>query len=129
MGRGINTSGELTIGRGGNRFYDDRLIGYPHNPSALPGDIGFHAGGDQFGFPGGRLNVFPGSSELNSASGAYGKFERDVLRPLVSNPANTVNAQFSRIFYEGNLTFRPDELQIIYRLNNQTPITTTFLNR
>jgi hypothetical protein len=129
LGRGVNTSGELTLGNGGNRFYDDRLIGYPHNPDALPGDIGFHAGADQFGFPGGQLNIFPGNSGLNSASGAYGSFERNVLRPLVADPANTVQAQFSRIFYDGNLTTRPDELQIIYNVNNRPPVTTTFLNR
>ncbi len=129
LGRGVNSSGTLTLGNGGNRFYDDRLIGYPHNPDALPGDIGFHAGADMFGFPGGQLNIFPGNTVLNSAAGAYGAFERNVLKPLVADPSNTVQAKFGRIFYEGNLTARPDELQIVHTVNNQAPVTTTFLNR
>lgn len=33
------------------------------------------------------------------------------------------------IFYEGNLTARPDELQIITTVNNGPPVTTTFLNQ
>jgi len=95
-GRGVSTSGQLSLGNGGNRFYDDYQLGYPYNSDALPGDIGFHAGGDQFGFPGGPLNVFPGNAELNSASGAYGSFERDVLRPLVADPNNTVCCPLSK---------------------------------
>ena len=110
------------------RTYDDRFVGYPHNPDALEGDIGFHAGADQFGFPGGKLNVFPGNSELNSASGAYGAFERDVLKPLAADTANPVQAQFRRIFYEGNSSTRPDELQIIYQVKDQPLVTKTFLN-
>lgn len=129
FGRPINSSGQLSLGNGGNRFYDDYKIGYPYNSDALPGDIGFHGGGDQFGFPGGRLNIFPGNSELNSASGAYGAFERDVLRPLVADPNNTVNGQFQRVFYEGNYTTRPNEIQVIYQVNDQAPVTTTFLNQ
>ncbi|WP_284321897.1 DNA/RNA non-specific endonuclease, partial [Dyella acidisoli] len=129
LGRPVNSSGQLSLGNGGNRFYDDYQIGYPHNADALPGDVGFHAGGDQFGFPGGQLNIFPGNGELNSASGAYGSFERDVLKPLVADPNNTVNAQFQRIFYEGNYTTRPNEIQVIYQVNDQAPVTSTFLNQ
>lgn len=129
VGRGVSTSGRLSLGNGGNRFYDDYKLGYPHNPDALPGDIGFHGGADQFGFPGGRLNVFPGNDELNSASGAYGSFERDVLKPLVADPRNTVMGQFQKIFYEGNYTSRPNEIQVIYRVNDQAPVTTSFLNQ
>lgn len=128
LGRGVSSSGELSLGNGGNRFYDDRLQGYPHNPDALPGDIGFHAGADQFGFPGGALNIFPGNSQLNSAAGAYGRFENTVLRPLIEE-RKTVHAQFDRVFYEGNVTGRPDELQIVYRVGDGPPKTTTFLNR
>jgi RHS repeat-associated protein len=129
LGRGVNTSGRLSLGNGGNRFHDDRLLGFPHHPDALPGDIGFHAGGDQFGFPGGNLNLFPGNTRLNSQSGAYGRFERTVLKPLVAAPGNTVQADFRRVFYQGNTTIRPDEIRVSYSVNNQPPVTTTFLNQ
>jgi hypothetical protein len=79
----------------------DARKGYPHHPDAREGDIGFHAGGDQFGFPGGALNVFPGSGKLNAANGAYGTFEREVLRPLVADPNNHVTGEFHRIFKPG----------------------------
>ena len=83
----------------------------------------------QFGFLGGRFNIFPGSSQLNSASGEYGAFERDVLRPLVADPNNTVKAPFQRLFCEGKYTTRPNEIQVIHSVNGQAPVTTTFLNQ
>jgi hypothetical protein len=32
-------------------------------------------------------------------------------------------------FYPSNTGIRPDELQIVYRVNNDAPVTTTFFNR
>jgi len=127
IGRAVTSEGELTLGSGGQRFYDDRLIGYPHNPDAVEGDIGFHAGGDQFGFPGGALNVFPGNAKLNSAGGAYGKFEQEVLRPLAADPDKRVRAKFERVFYDENLSTRPDEMRVTYTVDG-IPETVSFFN-
>lgn len=53
---------ELFLSRGGGRFSSDYLIG----KQGAANDVGFHAGADQFGFPGGALNVALGNAELNS---------------------------------------------------------------
>jgi hypothetical protein len=116
------------LGKGKQRFSSDSRKGYPHHPDAQRGDIGFHAGADQFGFPGGTLNVFPGSEKLNATDGAYGIFERDVLRPLVANPKNHVMAEFHRIFNPGNKTSRPDAIRVIYRVNAGPRIEKSFVN-
>jgi hypothetical protein len=71
FGRYAVDAGRLVLGKGKQRFSSDSRKGYPHHPDAQRGDIGFHAGADQFGFPGGTLNVFPGSEKLNAADGAY----------------------------------------------------------
>ncbi len=127
LGRTVNSAGQLRIATEKQRFHDDSQIGYPHNPDALRGDIGFHAGANQFGFPGGALNVFPGNHHLNSSNGAYGQYENDTLRPLVEQ-GETVHAQFTRRFKVENPTTRPDTMQIIYKADGQPRITRTFIN-
>jgi len=128
LGRSIVSAGRLVLGKGRQRFSSDSRKGYPHHPDAQPGDVGFHAGGDQFGFPGGVLNVFPGSGKLNAANGAYGTFEREVLRPLVADPRNHVTAEFHRIFKPGNETSRPDRILVKYRVNDGPQVEAFFAN-
>lgn len=46
LARGVSSRGQLRLNAGGNRFYDDRLIGH----KGIADDIAFHAGADEFGF-------------------------------------------------------------------------------
>lgn len=127
LGRAVNSAGQLRISSKNQRFHDDSRIGHPYNKDAKRGDIGFHAGANSLGFPGGTLNVFPGNSDLNSSNGAYGQCENEVLRPMVAKGA-TVHAQFTRQFKSDNPTTRPDTIQIIYKADGEPRMTRTFLN-
>lgn len=121
LGRSISSSGQLTLGNGGNRFSSDRLIGH----QGLADDIGFHAGADQFGFPGGALNVSPGNRNLNSS--AYKTFENSLADKV--RVGNKVTADFQRVFFDNNTTVRPDSYRVIYNINDGLPQTRTFFNR
>jgi len=62
-------------------------------PGSVDGDIGFHLGGHQFGFPGGPLNIIPGSSVLNN--GNYLDLERQIRQ--LHNAGVDVEVEFSAI--------------------------------
>ena len=78
---------------------------------SVNGDIGFHLGADQLGFPGGPLNVFPGNGILNN--GAYGELE-DQTRGLHDTGVN-VQVLFQPIYNPGNISPRPDSFIVRYR--------------
>jgi DNA/RNA non-specific endonuclease len=121
LGRGVSSSGELRLGGGGNRFHDDYKIGH----QGQPGDIGFHAGADRFGFQGGPLNLSPGNRSLNGNE--YARFE-DKLNGLLKE-GKRVDAEFRSVFNPGNTTARPDKYEVIYRVDGGPPRTKTFLNQ
>jgi hypothetical protein len=130
LGRGTVSRGQLQPGAGGNRFYDDRKIGYPHNPDAVQGDIGFHAIGDQFGAPGGKLNLFPGNKELNNTSKAadtFGNLERHLRS--IADQGQRVDVEVARVFGPENMSARPDKIVVRYTIDAGVPVQRTFNNR
>lgn len=107
-----------------NRFaYYDRLIGR----SGEEGDIGFHLGGDQFGFPGGGLNVVPGNSALNRTS--YAKIERKIQALINENPGRRVVGRFEAVYNRGSLTNRPDSFRVRVSVSGKPRINVTLPNR
>jgi hypothetical protein len=118
--RGLSTEGRLKLDAGGNRFHDDYMIGRLGDP----GDVGFHAGADQFGFQGGPLNVSPGNGSLNLRE--YKTFENYLKGHLEAG--STVDASFNRVFYPGNLSSRPNEYVIQYSIDSGPTRTRTFIN-
>ncbi|MDP2571616.1 DNA/RNA non-specific endonuclease [Vibrio penaeicida] len=121
LGRGVSTSGQLRLGAGGNRFYDDRLIGH----QGIQDDIAFHAGADEFGFQVGALNLSPGNKSLNIKE--YRALERDLKSHL--QEGSSVEADFQSVFDPDNKTIRPDKYIVEYRVNNGRWRTRTFFNR
>jgi len=124
LGRSVATRGKIDPKRRGQRMPEvDRAIG--QHPDADPFDVGFHRGADALGFPGGKLNVNPGNgfpdperfpdlSNLNQ--GAYKRVEAKLLA-LAKVPGNNVEAEFKAVFAPGNLSQRPDEFVVTYRVN------------
>jgi hypothetical protein len=90
-----------------------------------PGDVGFHAGADQFGFQGGALNVSPGNGSLNLRE--YKAFENQLRSYL--DAGSSVDASFSRVFYPDNVSIRPNEYVVRYSVDNGPMRTRTFLNQ
>jgi hypothetical protein len=121
LGRGVSSSGQLRLGAGGNRFYDDRLIGH----QGIKDDIAFHAGADEFGFQGGALNLSPGNKSLNIKE--YRAFERDLKSRLQSG--SRVEADFQRTFNPGNTSVRPDKYTVEYKIDDGRWRTRTFFNQ
>jgi hypothetical protein len=107
----------------------DRALGKAHGSNKF--DVGFHAGADFLGFPGGKLNVSPGNGKPdhinypgvpNLNQGPYKQVELEFAE-LANTPGNSVYADFRRVFYEGNLT------QISYRVNDGPDQIERFLNQ
>jgi hypothetical protein len=121
LGRGIISRGELRLNAGGNRFYDDRLIGH----QGIKDDIAFHAGADEFGFQGGALNVSPGNKSLNIKE--YRAFERTLKENL--QQGSTVEAEFIRVFNPENTSTRPDKYVVKFRIDKGDWQTRSFFNR
>ncbi|WP_298772975.1 DUF637 domain-containing protein [uncultured Shewanella sp.] len=121
LGRGVSSSGRLRLQDGGNRFYDDRMIGHKGETN----DIGFHAGADQFGFQGGDLNISPGNRKLNGKE--YASLERKLRDHL--KVGDTVVAEFKSVFKPGNTSVRPDGYIVKYKVNEGKVFTEKFANK
>ena len=123
LGRPIVSEGRLRLGDGGNRFpYRDRLIG----KSGEEGDIGLHLGADQFGFPGGPLNVVPGNKTLNVTG--YLKLERQIKTLIADNPNRRVLGQFEAVYNRGNVSNRPDSFRISVTMSGRQRIKVRLYN-
>ncbi len=110
QGRPIASSGTLRTGGASRRISGaDTEIG----AGGLPGDVGFHHGGDQFGFGGGRLNLSPGNGSLNG--GEYKRFEGFLRRQ--ADTGHTVTARFEAAFTRANTTDRPNGYVVRYSID------------
>ena len=92
-------------------------------------------GADRLGFPGGKLNVFPGNGVpdpvnfpglKNLNQSAYSKLESLLAQ---ASKDNKVYADFRREFRPGNTTQRPDYLVVTYRIGDGKPETRAFKNQ
>jgi YD repeat-containing protein len=122
-GRARYSEGFLQLDAGGNRVKKlDANIG---KSSGVQGDIGFHHGGDQFGFMGGNANLTPGSHALNSS--AYKSFETRVKGDLIRNPGQ-VYGRFEAVYIPGNTTKRPNYYTAVVSINGKTAYRAVFPN-
>ncbi len=127
LSRPVASSGRLTIGGPSHRlggppplFGPDTAIGR----AGLPGDVGFHHGGDQFGFGGGRLNLTPASSDLNS--GEYLNFEMFLKRQIKAG--HDVDACFEAAFTRTNDSQRPNGYAVQFSVDGGAVQERAFFN-
>ncbi len=121
LGRPVSTSGRLTVGGPSHRIpATDRAIGH----AGLPGDVGFHHGGDQFGFGGGKLNLSPGSGELNS--GQYKGLEMYLRRQAAAG--HDIDGRFSAYYAGKNETERPNRYVIQFAVDGGAVQERAFFN-
>ncbi len=127
LSRPVASSGRLTIGGPSHRlsgppplFGPDTAIGR----AGLSGDIGFHHGGDQFGFGGGRLNLTPASSDLNS--GEYLNFEMFLKRQVKAG--HDVDASFQALFTRANTSQRPNGYAVQFSVDGGAVQERAFFN-
>jgi hypothetical protein len=113
-GRAISRQGLLQKAATGEdlRFTNDSEIG--KGKDAQPGDIGFHAGANQFRFRGGPLNVSPGNGDLNNRE--YKAFEYKLAK--LRDSGSRVDTDFETVFNPDNNTSRPDVYRIVYKIDN-----------
>ena len=136
LGRVSSAEGEVQVaplnGRAGTDGVSTVSIG--KGADAQTGDVGFHLIGDQFGGPTNELNVVPGNGVpangvANLNQGAYASWESSV-KNLALDPANSsVEMSVQPVYYEGNLTTRPDAFNASYRVNGGDWVRTVFRNR
>jgi hypothetical protein len=99
-----------------------------------PTDVGFHLIGDRFNGPTNRLNVVPGNGKPlgdglpNLNQGAYKRFENQIAK-LAADPHNAVDVRVMSRYDAGNLTTRPDEFAVAYRVNDGRWIEREFVNK
>jgi DNA/RNA non-specific endonuclease len=99
-----------------------------------PTDVGFHLIGDRFNGPTNRLNVVPangkplGDGLPNLNQGAYKRFENQIAK-LAADPHNAVDVRIMSRYDGGNLTTRPDEFTVAYRVNDGRWIEREFVNK
>lgn len=134
LGRAISSRGFVDTSKVGERLPSlDKAIGKADG--ALLTDVGFHAGADRLGFPGGKLNVFPGNGVpdpikfpglKNLNQSAYSKLESQLAQ---ASKDNKVYADFRREFNPGNTTQRPDIIVVQYKVGDGDIITRRFKNQ
>ncbi len=121
LGRPLSTSGRLTVGGPSHRIPGtDKAIGH----AGLPGDVGFHHGGDQFGFGGGKLNLSPGSGELNS--GEYKGLEMYLKRQAAAG--HDIDGRFSAYYAGRNTSERPHRYVIQFAVDGGVVQERAFFN-
>ena len=110
LGRTTSVSGSVDPGRNVGRIGDiDTNLG--QQAGSVNGDVGFHLGADQLGFPGGPLNVLPGNGILNN--GDYAELEK-TIRGLHDSGVD-VQVLFQPVYNLGNVSPRPDSFIVRYR--------------
>jgi hypothetical protein len=136
LGRVSSAEGQVQIAPLGGRAGTDGVstVSIGKGADAQTGDVGFHLIGDQFGGPTNELNVVPGNGVpangvANLNQGAYASWESSV-KNLALDPANSsVEMSVQPVYYEGNLTTRPDAFNASYRVNGGDWVRTVFRNR
>jgi hypothetical protein len=122
-GRARYSEGTLRLDAGGNRVAGrDARIG---RSSGVEDDIGFHLGGDQFGFIGGNANVVPGNKLLNVTN--YAKFESRIKADLIKYPGQ-VRGRFEALYNPLNTSNRPDSFRVVVSINGRPAYRRTFRN-
>jgi DNA/RNA non-specific endonuclease len=129
-GRTIEAEGQVELTPAGR----DRDLQSEIGKEGAPTDVGFHLIGDRFNGPTNRLNVVPANGEPladglpNLNQGPYKAFENQIAK-LASDPHNTVELRIRPQYNAGNLTNRPDEFNVGYRVNGGKWIEREFVNK
>jgi DNA/RNA non-specific endonuclease len=129
-GRPIVAEGRVELTPAGRDTALQEQIG----KEGAPTDVGFHLIGDRFNGPTNRLNVVPGNGKLlgdglpNLNQGAYKRFENQIAK-LAADPHNAVDVRVMSQYDAGNLTTRPDEFAVAYRVNDGRWVEREFVNK
>jgi hypothetical protein len=129
-GRTIEAEGQVELTPAGRDGTLQKEIGKEGEPT----DVGFHLIGDRFNGPTNRLNVVPGNGKPlgdglpNLNQGPYKTFENQIAK-LAADPHNTVEVRIRPQYDPGNLTNRPDEFAVGYRVNGGKWMEREFTNK
>jgi hypothetical protein len=129
-GRTMEAEGQVELTPAGR----DTTLQSEIGKEGAPTDVGFHLIGDRFNGPTNRLNVVPGNGKPlgdglpNLNQGPYKAFENQIAK-LASDPHNTVELRIRPQYNASNLTSRPDEFNVAYRVNGSKWIEREFVNK